>query len=347
MPGGERTEEPKGKSPVETKSPTMKEDTDAELVELEDVVSKKADIAQSSGQNGTLLAPSTSTPGAFAIGSPFRDESAQSSTADAQSSSAGGVTTTSLTTAEPVTNLTTAEPVSIAMADHVGNESNVEEPSKSSLGDGNKRKKTILIVAAIAVIAILAIVFGVVFSRPSDPLESRRNDMVNFLSRITPIEAFESNGSKYNADRMNALQWIVEDDLMQLPIPTDDLPNSDPVAWALLQRYSMAVLYFATNGERWRNEFLFLSEYDVCRWNTIGVSDEFWNSNDRVFEVKGVSCDSDDRVNLMHFCTYCCRKVIAAVGIMRCFRLVWPASFLTCIPTSCLRLEQYVRDSSR
>ena len=331
MEGKETSEKPKVKSPIATETSTMNKDTDAELGELEEVVMKKAGISatqsleSSSGQNDsvakgtskTLLAPSTTKPGAFAVDNPLRDESSpgsileedgqtqsisgdsQSLTLTAQSSSAGVVT---------VTSLTTAEAVVIAMADPVDNENTADEPSnsvgsKSSLGDRNKRKKTTLFVAVIAVLAILAIVFGVVFSRRNDPLEERRNDMVNFLSRLTPVEAFESNGSKYNADRMAALQWIVEDDPMQLPIPTDDLPNNDPEAWALLQRYSLAVFHFATNGERWLNNFLFLSEFDVCRWSTVGMADGFWTGGEvNEFDVKGVICNSDGRVNAFRFC---------------------------------------------
>jgi hypothetical protein len=46
----------------------------------------------------------------------------------------------------------------------------------------------------------------------------------------------------------------------------------------LVERYVLAVLYFATSGERWTKQWNLLSATSVCQWN-------------------GVACNGDDLVS--------------------------------------------------
>ncbi len=285
------------------------------LGELEELVLKKgvstssdAPTASASTSKSTsaktLLTSSTATPGAFAIDNPLREEGSgptQLSVVDSQSftansSSAGGAAATSLTTAEPV-SIALADPVN----DETEDETNKSEGTYSNVGGKNQNSVTRILVFLCLVLVIVVIAFAVSFSRPKerDPLLDRSEAMIEFLSRITPSDAFEG-GSKYNADRNNALWWITRDDPMQLPVPASDVPNSDPDTLKLLQRYVLAVLFFATNGEQWTFDYLFLSEYDVCSWSSARLNDDFWADGE--IEIRGIACDADGRVNTVRLC---------------------------------------------
>ena len=291
-----------------------KEDSTTELEELEELVMKKAGVhtssdapaASASTLKSSSLAPSTATPGAFAVDNPLRgtDESAtQPSVAD--SSSVPNTAYSSSAAVATATSLTTAEPVSITVADPINNETEDEtsksEGTDSNVGEKNQNTSTRIIVVLCLVLAIVVIAVAVSLTRPQkpDPMDERMEAMKEFLSRITPMDAYEGT-SKYNADRKNALMWITQDDPMQLPIPASDVPNSDPLAWKLLDRYAVAVLYFSTNGEQWTQDFSFLSGIDVCRWSTARQNDDFFQSNE--FEIRGIVCDDDGRVTAIRLC---------------------------------------------
>jgi len=57
-----------------------------------------------------------------------------------------------------------------------------------------------------------------------------------------------------------ALDWIANRDLFQID-------PSDPL---LIQRYALAVLYFATNGDEWKNQLKWLSGDHECQWTGDG-----------------------------------------------------------------------------
>lgn len=53
-----------------------------------------------------------------------------------------------------------------------------------------------------------------------------------------------------------ALDWLVDDDGLQI---SPDAPN-------LLQRYILALLYFATNGSNWEFSYNWLGPVHECQW---------------------------------------------------------------------------------
>lgn len=60
-----------------------------------------------------------------------------------------------------------------------------------------------------------------------------------------------------------ALQWMAyEDDLQYKPV-------SERWIKKLIQRYTLVTLYYATNGEGWKNQLYFLSNRDECYWNRV------------------------------------------------------------------------------
>lgn len=303
-----------GQDKTDKSKPSGKEESTAELEELEELVMKKAGVrtssdapaASASTSKSSSLAPSTAIPGAFAVDNPLRgaDESATQSLA-VDSLSVPNTANSSSVAVATARSLTTAEPVSITVADPINNETEDETSQSlgtdSNAGEKNQNTSTRIIVVLCLVLAIIVTAVAVSLTRPPkpDPMDERLEAMKDFLSRVTPDDAYEGT-SKYNADRKNALMWITQDDPMQLPIPESDVPNSDPLAWRLLDRYVVAVLYFSTNGEQWTEDFSFLSEYDVCRWSTARQNDDFFDSNE--FEIRGIACNADGRVNTIRLC---------------------------------------------
>ena len=53
----------------------------------------------------------------------------------------------------------------------------------------------------------------------------------------------------------------------------------------ILQRYSLATLYYTTNGSGWRNDNLWLSDADECIWYSSESENEVCNSNGNLDEV--------------------------------------------------------------
>lgn len=90
--------------------------------------------------------------------------------------------------------------------------------------------------------------------------------------RLTPVvgEVF----SDETGPQFAALQWLANEDPATLPVETTALS-------ILKNRFIVATLYFATNGESWTNQYNFRSAADICEWNA-------GSSND------GITCDNED-----------------------------------------------------
>ena len=62
----------------------------------------------------------------------------------------------------------------------------------------------------------------------------------------------------------NAAKWLADEDtLTRFPVNV----TNDSEVLALQYRYSLAVFYFATNGDDWDNQCNFLSPVHACDWN--------------------------------------------------------------------------------
>ena len=92
--------------------------------------------------------------------------------------------------------------------------------------------------------------------------ESRLDLFQNFLEDFSDPKEFQNTSSP----QYKALTWIA----------TEDLASVDPVLepQKAIERYVLAVLYYATDGEGWNPQYDFLTFRPVCAWNganTIGV----------------------------------------------------------------------------
>jgi hypothetical protein len=73
---------------------------------------------------------------------------------------------------------------------------------------------------------------------------------------VADAEALQDDSSP----QFRALRWLANEDTAVL-----DLDSISTVI--LVERYALAVLYFVTNGEGWRDQGDFLSASSVCEWN--------------------------------------------------------------------------------
>jgi hypothetical protein len=89
------------------------------------------------------------------------------------------------------------------------------------------------------------------------------------------VEFLVANGISDASDFMmttspqyQAADWVAHDDLLMLGIPKVK-PTENDVSYAFVERYTMAVLYYATTGKSWRYDLSFLSDKPTCDWSQI------------------------------------------------------------------------------
>jgi hypothetical protein len=83
-----------------------------------------------------------------------------------------------------------------------------------------------------------------------------------------------------SSPQFRALRWLANDDPMVLDLDSTPTP--------LVERYVLAVLYFATSGEGWGDLLNFLSLSSVCEWNNGQTQD--------CTDFRGAGCNEDDLV---------------------------------------------------
>jgi hypothetical protein len=94
---------------------------------------------------------------------------------------------------------------------------------------------------------------------------------------VSDAEALQDDSSP----QFRALRWLANNDTMLLDL------DSAPSVILAVERYVLAVLYFATSGEGWEDQRRFLSASSVCEWNSGG---------------KGARCNEDDLVVALNLC---------------------------------------------
>jgi hypothetical protein len=118
-----------------------------------------------------------------------------------------------------------------------------------------KRRLRLGIMLGILVVLIaFAIILPVLFTE--EKRASRKDEVVYFLldNRISVLGDLETPGSPQN----KAAAWIADQDKLRVPIS---------MGRSFLDRYAMAVLFFALGGdESWPDNLNFLSHAHVCQW---------------------------------------------------------------------------------
>ncbi len=89
---------------------------------------------------------------------------------------------------------------------------------------------------------------------------------------VTSLEDFHNNGesSAFNTPQAQAARWMSYEDNQFPTFPRIDQDPTTDEGYALVSRYAMAILYFATNGKNWENSLSFLDpDKATCDWNIV------------------------------------------------------------------------------
>jgi hypothetical protein len=138
----------------------------------------------------------------------------------------------------------------------------------------------------------------------SDVTDDQENDDIERFDQIKILLTSSEISSSTNlqnteSPQYKAAAWISNDDERQLDIPES---IDDEEAYKFVQRYVMAVFYFALGGPSWPRQVSFLSGEATCDWNfDLSVSDPVPGSDQLDYDY-GVSCwneDADDYGNIV------------------------------------------------
>ena len=114
--------------------------------------------------------------------------------------------------------------------------------------------------ATCAILVLLAILLPAILVPKHKHMSNRTPQVVTYLMK----EGFSSAIDLQNktSPQYLAAHWMADEDKLQLPIP-DKLFGGQRT---FIQRYALAVLYFATGGPNWKYQMNFLRASDVCTW---------------------------------------------------------------------------------
>ena len=116
----------------------------------------------------------------------------------------------------------------------------------------------------------------------------RYGDLLQVLSErgISTMEDLSVQGSP----QQRAAAWIADKDVQALPLDQTD---------TLVQRYVLAVFFYAMGGETWTNSLNFLNKEDSCKWYIAGFAGE-----SKELKQFGVTCNNSNKVSEIHFREY-------------------------------------------
>jgi hypothetical protein len=150
----------------------------------------------------------------------------------------------------------------------------------SKLPFWQRNKKYIILGVIGMLIVVIAVVVSVVVTGDdgSDGSPSREEALTDIMSTVSTDESLSTEGTP----QFKANEWLIKVDSLKLT------PSETVTDERVLQRYSLAVLYYATGGPDSWNPNSWLTG-DEC-------SGQYWT---------GISCDDDRRVRAMAFGKNC------------------------------------------
>ncbi|KAL3786582.1 hypothetical protein ACHAW5_004747 [Stephanodiscus triporus] len=129
-------------------------------------------------------------------------------------------------------------------------------------------------------------------SDPSTLLHPEGIDSTTTTNTTTTNEGGGGGGGGASyTPQYRAAAWLAEHDPLDLDVPWE--LSDDVVAYAFLQRYSIAVLYFALGGEDWLHGSNFLREWHECGWHEEFYVDDVGMGMGARLVTFGVVCDGE------------------------------------------------------
>ena len=133
----------------------------------------------------------------------------------------------------------------------------------------------------------------------ADPSDDQENDDIERFDQVKSFLedsgiATLTNLQTTTSPQYKAAVWMANDDERELDIP-ESLDEDE--SYKFVQRYAMAVFYYALGGAEWTRSLSFLSGEDVCDWSFDLALRIAIDGTDQTDYDYGVSCwdeDADD-----------------------------------------------------
>lgn len=161
----------------------------------------------------------------------------------------------------------------------------------------HKNRKKWYLASALAVVLVLVVVIAVMVPGKGD--DSIEKAKAGFSPEMLAAEEFLSYISD-EADLTNpskpqymALDWLVNRDPTNMSVPES---RDYGVSFQYIQRYIVAVFYYATNGANWKQNTNFLSGKDVCEWR-FDLPVEIEGPSGTTQYLMGIDCNDVGEVN--------------------------------------------------
>ena len=145
--------------------------------------------------------------------------------------------------------------------------------------EANRKRRCFIVLSILLLAAAIAIAIIVPLSKNKNrnlgPTEAptiapthsdtRLGKVLDIIGKPWISDTHEE-GYPNNPYAVEAINWLVYNDLAQLPID-GSVPSQ-----VIQERYVMALLYFTTNGTQWINQDNMLSEKPICNWYGINCT---------------------------------------------------------------------------
>lgn len=120
----------------------------------------------------------------------------------------------------------------------------------------------------------------------------------NVLSQVLSLSGTEKF-LDVSTPQYKAACWVLNDDPYFALYDNNNIQPTGKIEDRMIQRYILALFYFATTPEQWKHHFHFLSLRSECEWNTW----EEFNTNDGT-PFTGCLCDDEENIISMTFCKF-------------------------------------------
>lgn len=131
--------------------------------------------------------------------------------------------------------------------------------------------------ALMTVVFLCIVIIPPIILSKKDYYEKRKQELTEFLLQQGIAKGVQLENS--NSPQHKALEFLASEKYDNAALAQDKL----------IERYTMAVWYYSTNGPKWRYQMRFLTPEDTCEWFS-------WFRNQRSGQItkEGVVCDTPE-----------------------------------------------------
>jgi hypothetical protein len=178
----------------------------------------------------------------------------------------------------------------------------------------NKRLSALVAISVAAVALVVGFSIAIVQNHKGSASAASSNGLdPSLVSRLEPVQDFlkvhiSSSTALANqtSPQYKAALWIADEDEARLDIPSD--PDNVDTSFTFVQRYVLAVFYYALDGPNWPNQMGFLTSSSVCDWNFKLTAT--MQAAEQVNYKYGVQCNANMDVSQIFISTFVLNREI-------------------------------------